>query len=297
MKPHSWHYGVIGFAALLAVLLIYAAVVQSSVEIDSTNIRVYRDGLVHIEQTLWIGEFAPQATVTLLSDATENMVILDENQLAVDYQLNGKTLDVYSLGTNQVVISYDVNTLTTKENGLWTLCLENPYELTAAFPVNSTIVYLSGTPNKIDTGSNQLSLALGAGTWEISYLLQIGSSDLIAPTPVQMSNSALIIPLEYLAVIFAVIFSIIVVVVVMAKRKRQPNIKKTLNANPQLMKDDKAVLEFLAEKGGQAFEAEIRERFPDMPRTSLWRLIKRLEKNEIVEVKKIGLENQVSIKK
>ncbi len=297
MKPRSWHYGVIGFAALLAALLIYAAVVQSTVEIDSTNIRVYRDGLVHIEQTLRIGEFAPQATVTLLSDAAENVVILDENQIAVDYQLKGKTLDVYSLGANQVVISYDVNTLTSKENGLWTLCLENPYELTAAFPANSTIVYLSGTPNKIDTGSNQLTLALGAGTWEISYLLQIGSSDQIAPTPVQMSNGALAIPIEYIAAIVAVIIVVIVIAVVMAKRKRQPNIKKTLSANPQLMKDDKAVLEFLAEKGGQAFEAEIRERFPDMPRTSLWRLIKRLEKNEIVEVKKIGLENQVSIKK
>ena len=57
------------------------------------------------------------------------------------------------------------------------------------------------------------------------------------------------------------------------------------------------MLEFLAEKGGKAFEAEIRERFPEMPRTSLWRLIKRLEKLEVVEVKKIGLENQVILKK
>jgi len=63
------------------------------------------------------------------------------------------------------------------------------------------------------------------------------------------------------------------------------------------MKEDKAVLEFLAEKDGKAFEAEIREHFPEMPRTSLWRLIKRLEKLEIVEVKKIGLENQVILKK
>jgi uncharacterized membrane protein len=54
---------------------------------------------------------------------------------------------------------------------------------------------------------------------------------------------------------------------------------------------------FLAEKEGKAFEAEIRQRFPDMPRTSLWRLIRRLEGLEIVEVKKIGLENQVQLKK
>jgi uncharacterized membrane protein len=34
-----------------------------------------------------------------------------------------------------------------------------------------------------------------------------------------------------------------------------------------------------------------------MPRTTLWRLVRRLEGLEIVEVKKIGLENQVQLKK
>ena len=70
-----------------------------------------------------------------------------------------------------------------------------------------------------------------------------------------------------------------------------------MKAHPHLKKEDKEVIEFLSEKGGQAFEAEIRERFPDMPRTSLWRLVRRLERLEIVEVKKIGLENQVQLKK
>ena len=64
-----------------------------------------------------------------------------------------------------------------------------------------------------------------------------------------------------------------------------------------LVKEDIAVIEFLAEKDGKAFEAEIRERFPDMPRTSLWRLVRRLEGLELVEIKRIGLENQVQLKK
>jgi len=44
-------------------------------------------------------------------------------------------------------------------------------------------------------------------------------------------------------------------------------------------------------------EAEIRERFPGLPRTTAWRLIRRLEKMEIVIVKKIGLQNQIELKK
>ena len=81
------------------------------------------------------------------------------------------------------------------------------------------------------------------------------------------------------------------------RRRRQPSVARILKDNPQLMDEDKEVLAFLVEKNGKAFEAEIRERFPDMPRTSLWRLVRRLERLEIVEIKKIGLENQVQLKK
>jgi uncharacterized membrane protein len=80
-------------------------------------------------------------------------------------------------------------------------------------------------------------------------------------------------------------------------RRKRISIKKTLKNNPNLSKDDIAVIEFLAEKDGKAFEAEIRQRFPDMPRTSLWRLVRRLEGLEIVEIKRIGLENQVQLRK
>jgi len=69
-----------------------------------------------------------------------------------------------------------------------------------------------------------------------------------------------------------------------------------LKSNPYLRDEDKKVIMFIAEKGGKAFEAEIRSHFPDKPRTSLWRLIKRLEKLDTVKVRRVGLENQVELK-
>jgi len=296
MRQYSWRLGVIVIVVLAALLLVYSAAVQSTVSISSTNLRVYRDGLVHVEQKLAIDELSPQASVTLLSDKVENLVVIDKDQLTVDYQLSNKNLVIYSLGATQVDVTYDVNTLTSKENEVWTLLLDTPYSLDVCFPVNSTIVYLSSTPNSIDTGS-PLSLSLGSGQWEISYILQLVSGDEDSLSPTDFSQGSGMIPITYLIAFIVVLIVAIVVGFLIFKMKRRPNIKKALNANPQLMKEDKAVLEFLAEKDGKAFEAEIRERFPDMPRTSLWRLIKRLEKLEIVEVKKIGLENQVILKK
>jgi len=296
MRQHSWRLRVIVIVVLVALLLIYSSAVHSSVSISSTNLKVYRDGLVHVEQKLAIDELSPQASVTLISDKVENLVVVDKDQLAVDYEFSDKNLVIYSLGATQVDITYDVNTLTSKENDVWTLLLDIPYSLDVCFPVNSTIVYLSSTPNKIDT-TTPLSLSLGSGQWEISYILQLVSGDEDNLSPTDFSQSSGMIPITYLIALIVILMVAIVVGFLVFKRKRRPNIKKALNANPQLMKEDKAVLEFLAEKDGKAFEAEIRERFPDMPRTSLWRLIKRLEKLEIVEVKKIGLENQVILKK
>ncbi|MCW4028782.1 MAG: hypothetical protein NWE92_03955 [Candidatus Bathyarchaeota archaeon] len=296
MRKHGWGLAAIVIVLSLALLLFYLASVQSTVSITSTELRVYRDGLVHIEQALTIDEFLPQASVTLLSSKVENLVVLDGDELAVDYELKDKTLEIYSLGATHVNVEYDVNTLTSKENEVWTLLLDSPYSVGVSFPINSSIIYLNGTPTSIDTTSGQLSLTLGSGQWEISYILQLaaGYEDLYNTD--QSQNAA--IPTEYLvAAVIAVVAVVLVVGVFLLKRKSKPNVKKTLNANPTLMKEDRAVIEFLAEKDGKAFEAEIRERFPEMPRTSLWRLIKRLEKLEIVEVKKIGLENQVSLKK
>ena len=63
---------------------------------------------------------------------------------------------------------------------------------------------------------------------------------------------------------------------------------------PHLRLDDKEVIRFLADNGGEAFAAEIRERF-NVPRTSLWRMIRRLEREEVVEVQSIGGQSLVRI--
>jgi len=292
MRQSGWRLCIIGIVLALVVLLLYSAMVQSTVTITSTDLRVYRDGLVHVEQKLSVDELSPQVSLTLLSDHVENLAVLDGEKLAVDYQLTDNQLVIYSLGATELTVDYDVNTLTSKQDGVWTLLLKNPYDVHVCFPTNSSIIYLSNTPTAIDTASNEISL--GAGQWEISYILQLVAPDENTITP---AGQPWMVPLEYFVVGIVILVVAVFAVLFMFKRKRKPNIKKALNANPQLMKEDKAVLEFLAEKDGKAFEAEIRQRFPDMPRTSLWRLIKRLEKLEIVEVKKIGLENQVILKK
>jgi uncharacterized membrane protein len=279
------------FIVLLLSVLPAHVVAQATFEVETSTVKIYRDGLAHITQTLTVDELLPDIVLTLLSSSIENLIILDQNQLAVDYQLNAANLTVFTLGATQVSVEYDTVVLTSKDADVWTLKLNSPYNLTVLLPQNSTVVYLNQVPSAIDTTGTELSLSLSPGQWEISYIVPLQQENQNGNTPWAA------IPIEYLlAAVIAVIASVIIVMLVVL-RKRKINVKKILSHNPGLMPEDIAVIEFLAEKDGKAFEAEIREKFPDMPRTSLWRLVRRLEGLEIVEIKRIGLENQVQLKK
>jgi len=266
-------------------------VAQSLFEVESVDLVVYRDGLVHVTQTIIVDELAPEVTLPLLSSSIENVIVLDENQLAVDYEINGGNLTVFTLGAERVVVEYDTISLTNKEAEVWTLVADNPYTLTVFLPQNSTVIYLSNMPTAIDTNGTGIKLSLYPSQWEISYVLPL------LPEDGSEGNgaSSTTIPFEYLIAAIVALTAIVLSALLIVRRRRGPNVEKILKAYPQLKKEDKEVIEFLAERGGKAFEAEIRERFPDMPRTSLWRLVRRLERMEIVEVKKIGLENQVQL--
>jgi hypothetical protein len=62
-----------------------------------------------------------------------------------------------------------------------------------------------------------------------------------------------------------------------------------------LHEEDQKVIYFLADNGGSAFEAEIRTKFI-LPKTSLWRLVKRLERLELIEVTKMSGQNLLTLK-
>ncbi len=62
-----------------------------------------------------------------------------------------------------------------------------------------------------------------------------------------------------------------------------------------LKQEEKEILLFISDKEGAAFEGEIRNKFI-LPKTSLWRLVKRLERENLIEVRKIGGQNLIKLK-
>ena len=64
---------------------------------------------------------------------------------------------------------------------------------------------------------------------------------------------------------------------------------------PNLRDDDKELISFIVDNGGQAYESELRKKFLQ-PRTTMWRAVKRLEREGIVEIEKKESQNLVKLK-
>jgi len=79
------------------------------------------------------------------------------------------------------------------------------------------------------------------------------------------------------------------------KETRIVDVEKILGTH-DLRDEEREAIQFLAENNGEAFEAELYERL-ELPRTTTWRMVKRLERMGIVATKKFRRQNIVSVRK
>jgi len=346
---------------------------------ESIILTLYRDGLGHVTQVVRVNETIPEITLPLLSVSVSNVLVLDENESLLDYEISGSNITIFTLGATKATLEYDTTSLTSMESGVWTLSLETPYNMTVRLPEDAEVIFLNDVPASINTEGNRITLYLFPSVWEISYVLPIaplvdfrvtnlqispvevkpdeevtisvlvtnigreaGSYDAVLKINGSIENtetvtlsggestevkfkiskdkagtynieiaglkgsfkvkepppSTTMIPIEYLVFsVSSLIIVMVVVIVLFIWRRRKPNIKKIFKNHPYLREEEKEVLIFLAENNGKAFESEIRKRFSEIPRTSLWRLLRRLEKEEIVKIRKVGLGNIVELNK
>jgi uncharacterized membrane protein len=78
--------------------------------------------------------------------------------------------------------------------------------------------------------------------------------------------------------------------------KDEVDMERLLEKEKYLRPEEVQVIHFLAEKHGTAFEAELYEKL-NLPRTTTWRLLKRLEKMEIIDIRKSRRQNIISVRK
>jgi uncharacterized membrane protein len=154
--------------------------------------------------------------------------------------------------------------------------------------------------SEAETFIEQAEEAHGAGDYESALALADEARASVEKATSQPPEASSGIPVTWLAGILVVVAG---AGFMLYSRRTPPEVAEVLfsfdlerlfESHPHLRMDDKEVVRFLASSGGEAFAAEIRERF-DVPRTSLWRMIRRLEGEEVVEVSIVGGQSLVKI--
>ena len=75
-----------------------------------------------------------------------------------------------------------------------------------------------------------------------------------------------------------------------------PDKETIFRLKPELRQEDKDMVSYISENGGQVYESELRKKFL-LPRTTTWRAVKRLEREGIIEIEKIDQQNLIKLRK
>jgi uncharacterized membrane protein len=289
--------GAVAVTLLLLLASQFSTLVSANGPIvsESLTLTAYLDGFVLVDHRLELNETYPSVNVSLLGEAYEEFLVVDEQNLPLDYSLNDGEAVVYSLGASQIKLSYFTPDLTSKTGKYWTLSTEVSTNATIVLPADASIISLNNVPELIESSNDQVSLVMPAGIIEITY---------VAEHSLQQQNQSDDTWLLIIIISFSIIASIVLALWFLRRKKPPPpeevknevDVDKLLEKEKNLRPEEVQVITFLAEKNGTAFEAELYEKL-NLPRTTTWRLLKRLEKMEIVDIRKSRRQNIIAIRK
>ena len=297
-------------AVFVLILLALSVPLQHSFGSNRTlDLFLFPDGSTHVTYSLESDPFLPDTEVSLYGDSFENLVVEDENGFPLTTQSDNNILEVETLGSSNILINYDTYSLISKDGKIWSFDIDSPVEFNVIMPQNSVIVGMSTFPIDMDVTSDRTQILLPSGIAEITYFLAVAESSQILPSEVSTTenDTSMMYVAGGAAVAIAAIAAIAIKIrnnpkslvssttqTTVALEKNEPfNIEKVLEM-PDLREDDKEIIKFIHENGGSALESDLRKKFL-LPRTTMWRAVKRLERYSLIEITKKDLQNLIKL--
>ena len=298
---------------LVASMIIVAAVMPIQPSFSSPralDLIIYPDGSTHVSADIDVDPLVTDYELKLFGNTIDNFVVVGESGFLLTTDVIGDSALIETFGSSVITVEYDIHDLVSKQGRVWTFSLDAPSDFTLLLPKNSAIVGMTNLPINMEIINDQNQLTLSAGDTEIDYLF---STTTLIPDSIDS-----IIPIPNFDYILYVIGGIAVAIVIgiIVIRTKQKTVKliqvqditqtkqktETIDAEtifklkPDLREDDKEIVKFISNNGGQALESDLRKKFLQ-PRTTMWRAVKRLERNGVIEIEKKDLQNLVKLRK
>jgi len=291
------------------VLVALSAPIQQSFGSSRTlDFTIYPDGSTHVFYELDVDPLELEITVELFGETIENITIIDEDGFLLSNEINHNLAVIETFGASHISIDYDTQDLVSKTGKIWAFAIDAPVQYSLLTPKDSVIIEMSNFPLSMQVENEQSHLTLPPGQANISYYISTLASAQ-STQPIQegtTTDNSLILYFGGIAAV-AIVAAIIIIKRKSSRVEPSITIQKDEQSKPQsldpeeifkakqdLREDDKEIINFISANGGQAYESELRKKFLQ-PRTTMWRAVKRLERQGIVEVAKKDEQNIVKL--
>jgi uncharacterized membrane protein len=292
---------------VVSVIIVAALIpIQSSFSSPrALDLIIYPDGSTHISTEIDLDPFQNDYDLDLFGSTIDNLVVIGDNEFLLATDVIADSALIQTFGSSIISVEYDIHDLVSKQGRLWTFSLDSPSEFTLLLPKNSAIVGMTNLPINMEIIDDRNQLTLSSGKTEIDYFYSTNLSDSITNTESE-SNNILYVIIGGVIIFIIIGFGIII-------HNKQKNLKliqniQTIQKNnvtdiemifklkPDLREDDKELVKFIFNSGGEALESELRKKFLQ-PRTTMWRAVKRLEREGVLDMEQKDLQNLVKVRK
>ncbi|MCV0393272.1 MAG: MarR family transcriptional regulator [Nitrosopumilus sp.] len=305
---------------LITGLIVVALTIPLQTSFSTTrmlDLTLYSDGSAHISAQIDVDPLQPDFEVNLFGSSIDNFVAVGENGFLLSSEINSDTATIDTFGSSLITIDYDIHDLISKEGRVWTFSLDSPTDYSLLMPPNTIIVGLNALPTNMIIKNDQTKLELGSGLSEINYIFGTTTPPTTTPPTTTPPTTTPDLPLleNNAFAMIGIPIAAAAAVIIMIKRKQSKSssvlqseipesktkidpaeIETIFNLRPDMREDDKEIVKFISENGGQVLESELRKKFLQ-PRTTMWRAVKRLERQGVIEISKKDLQNLVKLKK
>ena len=293
----------------LMLIALSVPIQQSFASSRTLDFTIYQDGSTHVFYELDADPLELEITVELFGEMIENITIIGEDGFLLSNEINHNLAVIETFGASRISIDYDTQDLVSKTGKIWAFSVDAPVQYSLLTPKDSVIIEMSNFPLSMQVDNEQSHLTFPPGQTNISYYIStLASAQSTQPIPEDVTDNSLIL---YAGIIAAIgIAAIIAIKKSRSSKAIEPSvtIQKEEQPKPQsldpeaifkikrdLREDDKEIINFISANGGQAYESELRKKFLQ-PRTTMWRAVKRLERQGIIEIEKKDLQNIVKLK-
>jgi len=289
------------------VLVALSAPIQQSFGSSRTlDFTIYPDGSTHVFYELDVDPLKLEIMVELFGEMIENITITDEDGFLLSNEINQNSVVIETFGASHISIDYDTQDLVSKTGKIWAFAIDAPVQYSLLTPKDSVIVEMGNFPLSMQVDNQQSYLTFPPGQTNISYYI----STLASAQPIQEDSTTGNSLILYIGGIAAVAIVAAIVIIKRKSSRIEPSVTTQKDEQPKLQsldpeaifkvkqdlrEDDKEIINFISANGGQAYESELRKKFLQ-PRTTMWRAVKRLERQGSVEIEKKDLQNIVILK-